>query len=121
MPLRFVPDENLRGLMKALQAHNRSGGQVLDALRVGDPPDLPLGSDAAAILLWAEREGRILLTLDANTMPGYLTSHLQANHHSPGMFLLRPNVPTGMLLAFLEMVAYTSNPVDWQDRIEYVP
>ena len=65
MPLPYLLDEHLRGpLWRVIQRHNATGGLPIDALRVGDPDDLPLGSDDATILAWAEREGRILLTLD---------------------------------------------------------
>jgi hypothetical protein len=87
--LRFLPDEHLRGpLWLAILRHNQLGGLSIDAVRVGDPPDLPLGSSDAAILAWAEREGRILLTKDVHTMPGYLAQHLRSGHHSPGLFVI---------------------------------
>src|SRR3954454_17155962 len=91
MPLRYVLDEQLRGggLWQAIQRHNGHGFGVLEAVRVGDPPDLPLRSLDPAILLWAEREGRILVSKDKNTMPGHLADHLKAGHHSPGVFLIR--------------------------------
>ena len=60
MPLRFLLDENQRGLLwRAIVRHNQSGLYPLDVERVGGPPDLPLGSSDAEILLWAEREDLI--------------------------------------------------------------
>ncbi|HMF13355.1 MAG TPA: hypothetical protein VKE94_13650 [Gemmataceae bacterium] len=45
MPLRFALDENQRGLLwRAVVRHNLAGVYPLDVVRVGDPPDLPLGS-----------------------------------------------------------------------------
>jgi hypothetical protein len=83
--LRFLLDEHLRGVLwLAIIRHNAQGGLPIDAVRVGDPPDLPLGSSDPEILRWAEREGRILLTQDVHTMPGFLAQHLQAGNHSPG-------------------------------------
>jgi hypothetical protein len=44
MALRFVPDGNLRGpLWRAIQRHNLGGTDPIDAIRVGDAADLPLG------------------------------------------------------------------------------
>src|SRR5229473_2577031 len=95
--LRFLLDEHLRGpLWLAIVRHNAQGGLPIDAVRVGDPPDLPLGSADPAILLWAEREGCILITEDVHTMPGYLSNHL-------------------------ELVAHGGEPADYQDTITYVP
>jgi hypothetical protein len=94
MPLRFVLDEHLRGpLWHAILRHNRAGVSRFDATRVGDPPDLPLGSPDPAILTWAEREGWALVTLDRNTMIGHLWDHLDAGNHLPGLFLIRRSSP----------------------------
>ena len=85
MPLRYVLDEHLRGpLFHAIQSHSQLGAYPLDVTRVGDPADLPLGTLDSALLEWAEREGRILVTVDRNTMAGHLTAHLTASSRSPG-------------------------------------
>jgi hypothetical protein len=52
MPLRFLVDEHLRGpLGHAVQRDNARGGLPLDLVRVGDAPELALGSDDRTILL----------------------------------------------------------------------
>jgi hypothetical protein len=90
MPLRFVLDENQRGLLwQAVIRHNQVSGYLLDAIRVGDPPDLPFGSVDPDILLWSEREVRILVSFDKSTLAGHLAEHLRTGHHSPGIFMLR--------------------------------
>jgi len=63
---------------------------IVDVTRVGDPADLPLGTQDPDLLLWAEREQRVVVTMDRQTMLGHLAAHLQSGHHSPGVFLLRP-------------------------------
>jgi hypothetical protein len=123
MPLRYLLDEHLRGggLWQAIQQHNALGLYPLDAVRVGDPPDLPLGTRDPDILLWAEREGRILLSRDKGSLPQHLAQHLQAGHHSPGIFILRPGATIRELLAALALVAHAGNPIDYQDQMIYVP
>ena len=93
----------------------------IDAVWVGDPPDLPLGTDDGAILLWAERKGRILLTEDVHTMPGHLAAHLQAGHHSPGVFIISVGCSIGQLVSCLELVAHPGDPAEYADTITYVP
>ena len=95
MPLAYVLDEHLRGpLWQAILRHNLRGGEYpLEVVRVGDAPDLPLAADDAAVLLWAEREGRILVTEDRHTMHGHLRDHLDAGHHSPGILIPRAGQP----------------------------
>ena len=122
MPLRFLLDENQRGLLwRAIQRHNRSSNDPLDAIRVGDPPDLPLGSSDPEILLWAEREGRILVTFDKTTMASHLADHLQAGGRSPGIFMLRRASQLPQVVAHLALADTASEPSEWQDRIEFIP
>ena len=79
MPIAFVLDENLRGkpLWHAIRHHNLGGALRIDATRVGDPADLPLGSLDPDILAWAERADRIIITEDAATFPAELAAHLR--------------------------------------------
>jgi hypothetical protein len=90
MPIRFLLDENLPvRLWSAIVRQNPPGLAPIDVIRVGDPPDLPLGTQDPDILIWAEGEGRILVSEDLNTLPLFLDDHLRAGRHSPGIFLIR--------------------------------
>ena len=93
MALSYLLDENVRGggLWQALGLHNARGSFPVAVLRVGDPPDLPLGSKDPDILKWCELEDRILVSLDRSTVPRDLALHLQAGGHSPGVFLILKN------------------------------
>ena len=120
--LRFLLDEHLRGpLWSAILRHNAMGGLPIDAARVGDPPDLPLGIDDPAILLWAEREGRILLTEDVHSMPGHLGQHLQSGRHSPGVFVISVGCSIKQIVVCLELVAHAGEAGDYENTITYVP
>lgn len=120
--LRFVLDEQLRGpLWKAIRGHNARGLFPIDAVRVGNPPGLPTGTNDPDILLWAEQEGRILVSADRKTLPGHLTTFLQAGHQSPGIFAIRRGAPLDSIVDYLAMAAHGSEPYEWQDRIEYIP
>jgi hypothetical protein len=120
--LRFVLDEHLRGpLWSAIVRHNVRGGVPIDAARVGDPPDLPLGSDDPTVLLWAEREGRILLTEDVHTMPGHLARHPQSGHHLPGVFVMSAGLSIKAIVEHLELVAHAGDAGDYENTITYVP
>ena len=122
MPLSFLLDEHLRGtLWRAIRHHNARGLNPLDVVRVGDPENLPLGSLDPEILLWAEREERILVSEDRKTLPRHLADHLLSGHHSPGIFTIRGSTTLSRLISFLELAAYASEAHEWQDRIEYIP
>ena len=114
--LRFLLDEHLRGpLWVAIMRHNAQSTLPVDVVRVGDPPDLPLGSSDPAILLWAERESRILLSEDLHTLPGHLAEHVQAGHRSPGVFMIHRGCSIGQLVNHLELVAHVGEPADLRE------
>ena len=56
MPIGFLLDEQMRGkpLWHALRRLTLTGTVGVDVLRVGDLPDLPLGTSDPDILIWAE-------------------------------------------------------------------
>jgi hypothetical protein len=122
MPLRYVLDEHFRGrLWHAIQRHNASGAYPIDAFRVGDPVDLPLGSLDPDILLWAERNGYVVVSFDKGTMPGHLAKHLQAGNYSPGVYLVRGNATIPQVVDYLILAAYTTDPALLRDHYEYIP
>lgn len=122
MPLRYVLDEHLRGILwKAIQRHNTGGNNLLDAVCVGDLVDLPLGTKDPDLLVWAEREGRVVATRDWQTMPGHLAVHLVAGLHSPGILILRPGQTRPQLVFHLALAAYIYDPVEVRDQVLYLP
>ena len=122
MTVRFVLDENLRGeLWSGIQAHNAQGTHLIDAVCVGDPIDLPLRTKDPAILIWADREARVLVTNDKQSMPGHFIDHLKAGRHSPGIFIPRIRSSIPGIVSFLAAVAHASDPSEWVDLITYIP
>jgi Domain of unknown function (DUF5615) len=122
MPLAFVLDEHLRGpLWQALLRHNLRGEYALDVLRVGDTADLPLAADDREILLWAEREARILVTEDRHTIARHLLDHLASGHHSPGILIPRVDQRMRELIDCLVLISYAGETADFADAIFYIP
>jgi hypothetical protein len=122
MPLAYLLDENLpRRLDRSIARHNARGLLPIQVVRVGDPPDLPLGSDDPSILLWAGRRQYILVSLDRSTLPTHLAAHLEVGLHSPGIFTIRPNATVSQLVEVLALAAHGSDLGDWRDRIHFVP
>jgi hypothetical protein len=120
--LRCVLDENLRGVLwRAIQHHNARSTFPLDVVRVGDPPDLPLRTVDPDILVWAEREARIFVSLDKTTLPGHLAQHHQQGHHSPGIFIVVQSRKLSDILDYLTFAAYAGYPLDYADGIRFIP
>jgi hypothetical protein len=122
MALRFVLDEHLRGVFwNALTRHNGRGAFPLDTVCVGDLDELPLGTTDALLLLWAEKSGRIVVTLDCNTMPQHLNDHLRGGRRSPGVFIVRPGFPVRVVCEFLQIAAAASEPTEWENHATFIP
>jgi hypothetical protein len=123
MALRYVLDEHLRSaiLWQAIQQHNAAGIHTIDATRVGDPPDLPFGTQDRALLLWAEKEDRVVVTRDWSSMLTHLADHLQSGGHSPGVVLVRRRIKVDQLLFELALLAHALDPSELLDQYRYVP
>jgi hypothetical protein len=122
MTIRFLFDENVDDRLRlAVLRHNARGVDPIDAVQVGEPPDLPRQSDDPDILIWAEREGRILVSYDLSTLLNFLSDHLQAGHHSPGIFLIRHGSTLREVVDFLVLATYASEPWEWENRCQFIP
>src|SRR5262249_43990044 len=108
-------------LWQAVQQHNTAGIDVLDVTRVGDAADLPMGISDPDLLVWTERADRILVSLDKRTLPAHLAAHLQAGGHSPGVLILRPRTTTARILFALILIAHAGDPIDYRDRLDFIP
>ena len=121
MALAFLLDENVRGrLWQAIERYNATADWPLDVIQVGDSSDLPLGMSDPEVPDWIEREFRLLVSLDKNTLPGHLERHLAAGHHLSGILLIRRGTSLAPLVEYLMAVAYASEALEWQNRIEYI-
>jgi hypothetical protein len=122
MPLAFLLDEHLRGpVWQSILRHNLGGDYLLDTVRIGDVPDLPPGAQDSEVLMWAERETRLLITEDRQTMAGHLRRHLADGHHSPGIIMVRTGISMRNLMEFLALIAYAGDPAEFADTITFVP
>lgn len=122
MPLPFVLDEHLRGpFWSAIQRFNRRSEDALDVVRVGDYPEIPLGSSDSRILEWADSEGRIVITQDVNTMPKFLRERLATGQHSPGVVIIRVRQHLAAILESLQYASRAGFPMDYRDKVTFIP
>lgn len=121
MALRFLLDENLRGLLwRYIVRHNARGVDPIDVIRVGDAGVFALGATDPDILDWCETNGRILVSHDKRTIPAHLLEHLTRGRHCNGVFLVRDAHPAD-IVEFLVAAAHASEPDEWHDRYIYIP
>jgi hypothetical protein len=122
MALRYVLDENLRGpLWAAVRRVNARRALPLEIACVGEETELPLGMSDPEVLLWAEQHGFVLICNDARTMPGHFAVHLDAGHHSPGVFLIALPASIPEIVEALFYYADASDDDIWRDQILFIP
>jgi hypothetical protein len=114
--LRLVADENfnnniLRGLLRRKPN--------LDIVRI---QDVGLsGADDPAILEWAAREGRVLLTHDVTTMTRYAYERIQSGKRMPGIFEVSREVPLGVATEDILLLAEFSLEGEWEGQVRFLP
>jgi Domain of unknown function (DUF5615) len=115
--LRMATDADVNGdLLGALRRHLPAVDVVRVqgvGLRTAPDPD---------ILAWAASEGRVLLSQDHSTMPGFARDRIAAGLPMTGLIVL-PD-PAGRIGAVMRDVmtcAVCSEQAEWIDRIEFLP
>src|SRR3954451_2718726 len=117
MPLRYLVDENLRGpFWAALVRANTQRGVPVTIKCVGEYGPPPLSSKDPDILIWAEREGYVVISNDMRTLPAQLAAHIRAGRHLPGLFLIELPCSIPALLEALFYYATESADDDWRDQ-----
>ena len=107
MKIRFLLDENLSPRIKlAILRYNKS----IDILRVGDENTPPLGTSDTDILLFIEKNKRILATDNRATMPDYAYKHLSSGNHHWGMLEVRLKIQSLSLLLHCSKRDMRHNP-----------
>lgn len=121
MALTYLIDEHLRGtLFTVLVRVARHQGFELDVVQVGDGFAPPLGTEDPDLIAWAEAEGRVMISLDRNSLPIHLAAHLASGRQSPGILVLLDE-PLMMLAEYLVLAAYASDPAEWWNQINFFP
>ena len=73
------------------------------------------------VLKWAAREGRVLLTHDANSLRGLAYQRIRNGETTPGVFIVPWAHRIGEAARELELVAGASLDGEWENRVEYLP
>ena len=114
--LRLAADENLnndivRGLLRRIPD--------LDVVRV---QNVGLsGADDAAVLEWAARENRVLLTHDVSTLAAIAYARARAGMPMPGVFEVSLLAPVGVILEDVLLLTECSRDGEWEGQIMYLP
>lgn len=83
-------DENFNGNVTRGLIRRRPNIDLIDAREVG------LGGEEDPVVLgWAARDGRVLVTHDVNTMPGFAYERIAAGLPMPGVIIVPDQMPIG--------------------------
>jgi hypothetical protein len=114
--LRLRSDEDVPGgIIRSL----RQRQPALDMVRAQD-----VGLRSApdpALLEWAAREGRQVITRDRSTMTAYAYGRVAQRLPMPGLFVIPERMAIGRAVTELELIVLASEAEDWRDRVIFLP
>ena len=113
---RFLTDQNFNN-------------DIVDGMLAGEPSlDIVRTQDCGLaqtpdekVLEWAAREGRVLLTHDANTMIGYAYDRVRAGLPLPGVVMVRQTTSVAQAIDELLILIGAGNDDDFTDQVRYIP
>lgn len=73
------------------------------------------------ILEWAAQAGRVLLSHDFQTVPGYALERVRAGRPMPGVVLIQRDTPTGQAIDDILILAGAGTDADFADQVRYIP
>src|SRR5437763_14057257 len=114
--LRLAADENFNNdIVRGVRRRN----PAVDIARVQDAGLSQ--ADDPAILEWAAREGRVLLTHDVSTMTKYAYERVGNGQPTPGVFEVGRKVPIGVAIDEILLLAECSSEGEWEGQVRYLP
>jgi len=114
--LRFVADENLNnGIVRGLRRRCPS----VDLVRVQDIG--LVGADDPAILDWAAKQGRVVLTHDVSTMTAHAYERVLAGQPMRGVIEVPRDVAVGRAIDDLALLVECAHEEEFEGQVRYLP
>lgn len=114
----YLIDENVG---PAIANHLKRLQPNVMVFKIGDEGSPPIGAPDPDILLWLEQTGFTLVTRNRKSMPRHLQVHIEAGHHVPGIFTLKPKCSFKDVVDDLLFIWEVAEPDEYQDQIVYIP
>ncbi|WP_109510403.1 DUF5615 family PIN-like protein [Nocardioides speluncae] len=116
MTVRLLADENIDpdivlGLQRRVERVDIVRVQEVGLRTVDDP----------TILQWAADAGRVLVSHDLKTIPGFAHDRIKAGLPMPGVFLARSTLPIADMIDELALIVEASEADEWSGRVVYLP
>ena len=114
--LPLIADEDFHGrIIRGL----RRRVATLDLVRVQDIGRM--GAADAELLEWASREGRVLVTHDANTMTRHPYARVTAGEPMAGIIVAAQSLSVGVVIEDLVAIAECTQADDWPGQVIFLP
>ncbi len=114
--LRLLADENFNHDLVRGVLRRRPDADLVRVQDVGLG-----GRDDPAVLLWAAKEHRVLLTHDVNTIPHHAYELVRLNQPMAGIFIVPQQVAPGPIIEDLVLLVQCSARDEWLHRVLYLP
>lgn len=116
MMVRFAADENFNGIIvRGIRRHDPD----IDILTAQEAS--MDGSDDPAILEWAAKLGRVLLTHDVTTMTAFAYDRVAAGLNMPGVLQVASHFQLSAVIDDLILVARCSLDDEWEGLVRHLP
>jgi hypothetical protein len=106
--MKFLADENFEGAIFRGLLHRKPD---IDLIRVQDVGLYK--ADDPTILEWANEEGRLLLTHDRRTMPGYAYERMAEGKSIAGMLIMKATIPVSQAIEDIMLIEAASTQDEW--------
>ena len=114
--LRLAADENFNGDVVRGLVRRKSD---IDIVRV---QDAGLSSaDDRAVLEWAAREGRVLLSHDVSTLTRFAWERVQDRQAMPGVFEVSRDLPIGEVIEDILLLVECRLESECEGQVRYLP
>lgn len=78
------------------------------------------GATDTELLIWAGREGRLVVTHDRTTMPRHAGDLMREGKNIAGLLVVPRSIPLHQVLEDLELIITCSVPDEWFNVIRYL-
>jgi predicted nuclease of predicted toxin-antitoxin system len=114
--LRLLTDEDINGNIVRGVRRRLPHADILRVQEVGLRT-----KDDQAILDWAARDGRTVISNDRDTMIGFAYERVARGLPMPGLFVLRSRATIGEVIEALAIANECSSQEEWKNRVQFLP
>lgn len=114
--LRLLADENFNNNVVRGVRRRASDADIVRVQDVGLS-----GADDPAVLEWAARNRRVLLTHDVCTITAFAYDRIRESKPMPGVFEVSRKVPLSLAIEEIHLLATCSVEGEWDGQVRYLP